>query len=171
MVIGVNCILANVPTVVSINSFVEKLSKCLSVCDPENDLGVIFSSRAELEQWAENVRACKGHKAQPVHENIEELLLLYLLQTLWTMPRRGYLYHLLLLTALGAYVYNVVQESVELNKVADTKRKNLRQRQLMEERVSHLFVVSVPVLQRWICATASIGIDDLCDHLHLVFTV
>ena len=64
------------------------------------------------------------------------------------MPRRGYLYHLLLLTALGAYVYNVVQESVELNKVADTKRKNLRQRQLMEERVSHLLVVSVPVLQR-----------------------
>ena len=45
-------------------------------------------------------------------------------------------------------MYNVVQESVELNKVADTKRKNLRQRQLMEERVSHLLVVSVPVLQR-----------------------
>ena len=142
-----------------INSFVEKLSICLRFVTPKMTSGVIFSSR----------RVHKTQQRLPVHANIEETTLT-LLKTLWTMPRRGYLYHLLLLTALGAYVYNVVQESVELNKVADTKRKNLRQRQLMEERVSHSLVVSVPVLQRWICATASIGIDDLCDHLHLVFT-
>ena len=51
--------------------------------------------------------------------------------------RRGYLYNLLLLAVILAYVYDVVQESVELNKLADTKRANLRKRQLMDERVSH----------------------------------
>ena len=61
------------------------------------------------------------------------------------MPRRGYLYHLLLLTALGAYVYDVVQESVELNKLADAKRSNLRKRQLIDERVSHSLLLVVPV--------------------------
>ena len=43
----------------------------------------------------------------------------------------------MLLAALGAYVYDVVQESVELNKLADAKRANLRKRQLMDERVSN----------------------------------
>ncbi len=61
------------------------------------------------------------------------------------MPRRGYLYHLLLLTALGAYVYDVVQESVELNKLAETKRANLRQRKMVDERVSHSSLLAVPV--------------------------
>mmetsp|Transcript_24500 Transcript_24500/g.39796 ORF Transcript_24500/g.39796 Transcript_24500/m.39796 type:complete len:460 (+) Transcript_24500:57-1436(+) len=50
------------------------------------------------------------------------------------LKKRGYLYHIMLLAALGAYVYDVVQESVELNKLADAKRANLRKRQLMDER-------------------------------------
>jgi hypothetical protein len=53
------------------------------------------------------------------------------------MMRRGYLYNLLLLAVILAYVYDVVQESVELNKLADTKRANLRQRKMVEERVSN----------------------------------
>jgi len=52
------------------------------------------------------------------------------------MAKRGYLYHILLLTALGAYVFDVVQEGVELTTIAAVKKANLRKRQLMDERVS-----------------------------------
>eukprot|EP00984_Skeletonema_dohrnii_P033794 scaffold31561_cov94-Skeletonema_dohrnii-CCMP3373.AAC.1 len=54
------------------------------------------------------------------------------------MAKRGYLYHILLLTALGAYVFDIVQEGVELTKIAAAKKANLRKRQLMEERVSNV---------------------------------
>ncbi|KAK1736265.1 hypothetical protein QTG54_012865 [Skeletonema marinoi] len=50
------------------------------------------------------------------------------------MAKRGYLYHILLLTALGAYVFDVVQEGVELTTIAAAKKANLRKRQLMDER-------------------------------------
>jgi hypothetical protein len=52
------------------------------------------------------------------------------------MVKRGYIYNFILLTALGAYLLNIVQEGVELAASTTEKKANLRKRQLMEERVS-----------------------------------
>jgi hypothetical protein len=52
--------------------------------------------------------------------------------------KRAPIYIILLITALGAYVLNIVHEGVELAASAKAKKENLRKRQLMEERVSSI---------------------------------
>ena len=54
------------------------------------------------------------------------------------MAKRGYLYYILLLAALGTYVLNTVREGVEFSASMEEKKSNLRKRQLMEERVSSI---------------------------------
>ena len=53
------------------------------------------------------------------------------------MAKRGQLYYILLLAALGAYVCNIVKEGAELSQIAAEKKANLRKRQMMDERVSN----------------------------------
>ena len=52
------------------------------------------------------------------------------------MIKRGYMYNYLVLAMLGAYVFDTVREGVDLTSKEDTKRANLRKRQLLNERVS-----------------------------------
>ena len=52
------------------------------------------------------------------------------------MVKRGHFYHILILAALGAYVFDTVREGVEYDEIEFEKKTNLRQRQLMQERVS-----------------------------------
>ena len=53
------------------------------------------------------------------------------------VAKQRYLYHLLLLAAIGVYVFDIVQEGIELSNIAEQKKENLRKRQLMDERVSN----------------------------------
>jgi len=64
------------------------------------------------------------------------------------MVKRGYIYNIILLAALGAYVLNIVQEGVELAASTTEKKANLRKRQLMEERVSSSSCSSIAAIQR-----------------------
>ncbi len=50
------------------------------------------------------------------------------------------MYHIVLLAALGTYVFNLVHEGIELSNIAEQKKEKLRKRQLMDERVSNLAV-------------------------------
>lgn len=50
--------------------------------------------------------------------------------------KRGYIYHLMLLTALGAYVLDTVREGIQYTTNATERMDNLRRRKVMEERVS-----------------------------------
>ena len=56
------------------------------------------------------------------------------------MAKRGHMYYILLLAALGAYVFNIVQEGAELSQIAAEKKANLRKRRMIDERVSNLAV-------------------------------
>ncbi len=51
------------------------------------------------------------------------------------------MYNILLLASLGAYVFDTVQEGVQLEANVKAKRGNLRKRQLMNERVSNNFTI------------------------------
>jgi hypothetical protein len=48
--------------------------------------------------------------------------------------KRGYIYHLMLLAALGAYVLDTVREGIQYTTNATERMDNLRK--VMEERVS-----------------------------------
>ena len=50
--------------------------------------------------------------------------------------KRGYIYHLMLLAALGAYVLDTVREGIQYTTNATERMDNLRKRKVMEERVS-----------------------------------
>jgi len=50
--------------------------------------------------------------------------------------KRGYIYHLMLLTALGAYVLDTVREGIQYTTHTTERKDNLRRRKAMEERVS-----------------------------------
>ena len=50
--------------------------------------------------------------------------------------KRGYIYHLMLLTALGAYVLDTVRDGIQYTTNATERMDNLRRRKVMEERVS-----------------------------------
>ena len=52
--------------------------------------------------------------------------------------KRGYIYHLMLLAALGAYVLDTVREGIQYTTNATERMDNLRRRKVMEERVSVL---------------------------------
>ena len=56
------------------------------------------------------------------------------------MAKRGQLYYILLLAALGAYVFNIVQEGAQLSQIAAEKKANLRKRRMIDDRVSNLAV-------------------------------
>ena len=56
------------------------------------------------------------------------------------MAKRGHLYYILLLAALGAYVFNIVQEGAQLSQIAAEKKANLRKRRMIDDRVSNLAV-------------------------------
>ena len=58
-----------------------------------------------------------------------------------TKTKRGYMYNILLLASLGAYVFDTVREGVQLEANVKAKRGNLRKRQLMNERVSNNFTI------------------------------
>ena len=59
------------------------------------------------------------------------------------MAKRRYIYNIVLLTLLGVYVFDIVQEGVEFTASENEKRANLRKRQLMHERVSNTTAVSI----------------------------
>ena len=50
--------------------------------------------------------------------------------------KRGYIYHLMLLAALGAYVLDTVRDGIQYTTNATERMDNLRRRKVMEERVS-----------------------------------
>jgi hypothetical protein len=50
--------------------------------------------------------------------------------------KRGYIYHLMLLAALGAYVLDTVRDGIQYTTNAAERMDNLRRRKVMEERVS-----------------------------------
>ena len=50
--------------------------------------------------------------------------------------KRGYIYHLMLLAALGAYVLDTVRDGIQYTMNATERMDNLRRRKVMEERVS-----------------------------------
>ena len=89
------------------------------------------------------------------------------------MAKRGHLYYILLLAALGAYVFNIVQEGAELSQIAAEKKANLRKRRMIDERVSNLlsctpllmsFVAWLQTFGGAICIGSGLSVEMIEDH-------